>query len=87
MAVSVNTLIGTRYRLDEKIGQGGMGTVYRGLDTQTGEMVAVKQLQPAAVASEPGVLERFSREGVAHCSAFHAKKRGAAWLRVVGSSG
>ncbi|MFN8374895.1 MAG: serine/threonine-protein kinase [Anaerolineae bacterium] len=65
MAVSGNTLIGTRYRLDEKVGQGGMGTVYRGLDTQTGEMVAVKQLQAAAVASEPGVLERFSREGEA----------------------
>jgi serine/threonine protein kinase/tetratricopeptide (TPR) repeat protein len=58
-------LIGKRYRLDEKIGQGGMGLVYRGIDTKTHEVVAVKQLQASIIAKEPDVLERFAREGEA----------------------
>lgn len=36
------TLIGGRFRLADKIGAGGMGTVYRAHDTQTGFALAVK---------------------------------------------
>ena len=49
------------YRIDEKIGAGGMGNVYRGTHTETGHAVAVKVL-PASLAREPGFIERFTRE-------------------------
>ena len=32
------------YQLGDEIGKGGFGTVYRGLNTETGDFVAVKQL-------------------------------------------
>jgi serine/threonine-protein kinase len=40
-----------------------MGTVYRGLDAQTGQTVAVKLLRPDVVEADPGMVERFAREG------------------------
>jgi hypothetical protein len=49
------------YRIDQKIGAGGMGNVYRGTHTETGHVVAVKVL-PASLAREPGFIERFTRE-------------------------
>jgi len=47
------------------LGRGSMGEVYRATDTQTGEPVAVKALDPRVVARAPGILERFVREGEA----------------------
>lgn len=43
--MSVTTrLLGNRYRLQERLGAGGMGVVYRANDRLTGENVAVKRL-------------------------------------------
>ncbi|MDX2075972.1 MAG: hypothetical protein SFZ02_06045 [bacterium] len=42
-------IIGGRYEFDRAtdiIRRGGMGAVYRSRDTQTGDMVAIKQLRP-----------------------------------------
>ena len=47
------------------LGRGSMGEVYRATDTHTGEAVAVKALDPGVVARDPGILERFTREGEA----------------------
>jgi serine/threonine protein kinase/tetratricopeptide (TPR) repeat protein len=47
------------------LGRGSMGDVYRATDAHTGEPVAVKALDPRAVARDPGILERFVREGEA----------------------
>ncbi|MCU0464234.1 MAG: serine/threonine-protein kinase, partial [Anaerolineae bacterium] len=53
-----------RYDLDDDpIGQGGMGTVFRGVDLETGQTIAAKRLKPEAVKSDPQLLERFEREG------------------------
>ena len=47
------------------LGQGGMGNVYRGLDTRSGNPVAIKRLKPEIVAANPTLVERFVREGEA----------------------
>ncbi|MFW6108719.1 MAG: protein kinase domain-containing protein [bacterium] len=54
------TVLG-RYRLDAEIRRGGMGSVYRATDTQTGRLVAVKVL-PQALAADRAFVHRFRRE-------------------------
>jgi serine/threonine-protein kinase len=49
------------YQIIRELGHGGMGTVYEGLDLQTGERAAVKLLA-APLAQEEGFRERFEAE-------------------------
>ena len=49
------------YKLGRKLGQGGMGAVYEAVDTETGQVVAVKVLAPA-LAAEEGFRGRFEAE-------------------------
>ncbi|MGW2705095.1 protein kinase domain-containing protein [Streptomyces sp. NPDC001340] len=55
-----------RYELVEKLGQGGMGTVHRGVDRQLRRTVAVKLLS-SELAHDPQSRARFRRE--AHAAA------------------
>ena len=50
-----------RYEFGEPIGSGGVGTVYRARDRQTGQRVAVKVLR-TKVSDNPTVHQRFARE-------------------------
>lgn len=62
-------LIGKRYLIQnitqDRIGRGGMGYVYRALDTTTGRIVAVKQLRTEALTVDAQIVQRFQREGEA----------------------
>ncbi len=60
------SLIAGRYRLDSRIGEGGLATVYRGLDITLERDVAVKILRPE-MAENPDAVLRFRRE--AHAAA------------------
>ncbi len=55
-----------RYRLRGLLGEGGMGRVYRGYDTELRRDVAIKVLSPQA-SSDPTFEQRFRRE--AHTAA------------------
>jgi eukaryotic-like serine/threonine-protein kinase len=57
----VGTLISGRYEIRECLGRGGMGTVYRALDREINEDVALKVLSPGAMA-DPRAIERFRNE-------------------------
>ena len=60
MAVGPETTL-LHYRLAEKIGEGGMGEVWRATDTTLGREVAIKVL-PADVSETPERIARFERE-------------------------
>src|SRR5258708_18668987 len=49
------------YRITSKLGEGGMGAVYRATDTKLNREVAIKIL-PDALANDPDYLARFTRE-------------------------
>ncbi|MBZ5583082.1 MAG: protein kinase [Acidobacteriia bacterium] len=59
------------YRITAKLGQGGMGEVYRATDTKLGREVAIKIL-PQTFADDPDRLSRFSREAHVLASLNHS---------------
>jgi eukaryotic-like serine/threonine-protein kinase len=70
----VSTLLGTtlngRYRLEARIGSGGMSTVYRATDETLQRQVAIK-LMNREIASDSDQLERFRREARAVAQLSH----------------
>src|SRR2546428_5538759 len=61
--ISPNTTI-SQYSIVSKIGEGGMGEVYRARDTKLGRDVAIKVL-PAAFSADAERLRRFEQEAQA----------------------
>ncbi|MGQ0641685.1 MAG: serine/threonine-protein kinase [Gemmatimonadaceae bacterium] len=64
----LNTTVGS-YRLIDFIGAGGMGEVYRGLDSLNNRLVALKVLNLRQTA--PNALERFRNEARIHAAVRH----------------
>ncbi len=66
-------MIGTEiasYRILEKLGQGGMGVVYKAVDTGLDRMVAMKVLNPD-LSKNPELVERFRAEARAQANLNH----------------
>ncbi|MGE5237109.1 MAG: serine/threonine-protein kinase, partial [Acidobacteriota bacterium] len=62
--------IAGRFRVLAQLGAGGMGEVWRALDTKLGREVAIKVL-PAALATDPDRLRRFAHEARAVAALSH----------------
>ncbi len=61
MSVTMAGRVVSHYKILEKLGDGGMGSVYRGVDTMLDRPVAIKVVR-ANLAGEPGLIERFRSE-------------------------
>ncbi len=70
MPLIPGTTLGS-YRIAEKLGQGGMGEVFRAHDAALNRDVAIKVL-PAALADNPERLARFKREAQVLASLNHS---------------
>ncbi len=51
-----------RYEVKELLGAGGMGLVFRAMDTELGEVIALKTLKKEMLDQDPNALERFKSE-------------------------
>ncbi len=54
-----------RYQIIEELGRGGMGKVYKAVDTRINEKIALKLIKPE-IASDKKTSERFRNE-LKHC--------------------
>jgi serine/threonine-protein kinase len=70
MSTLLGTILNGRYRLEARIGAGGMSTVYRALDETLQRQVAIK-LMNREVAADSDQLERFRREARAVAQLSH----------------
>ena len=55
------SFLGTRYRIESLLGQGGMGAVYKAYDTELDRTVALKLVRPELAASLE-TMQRFKQE-------------------------
>jgi tetratricopeptide (TPR) repeat protein len=55
------TLFANRYEIIDELGKGGMGKVYKALDKEIHEEVAIKLLKPE-IAADDKIIERFRNE-------------------------
>lgn len=60
---TVGSVLDGRYRIEQSIGEGGMGVIVRALDLRLDRVVAVKLLH-SEYADQEDVLERFAREAM-----------------------
>ena len=60
--LATGRLFAGRYEIQEELGAGGMGVVYRAFDREVGETVALKAIRPDVRELDPTLLERFKQE-------------------------
>ncbi|MEJ7603976.1 MAG: serine/threonine-protein kinase [Kofleriaceae bacterium] len=65
--IYVGEVLNNRFKVESKIGEGGFGAVYRGIQLATGRKVALKLLHPEMTKDE-NLVARFRREGMVLCN-------------------
>jgi len=88
--LKTGTTFASRYEVIEELGKGGMGRVYKALDKEINEEVAIKLLKPE-IASDETTVERFRNElkfarKISHknvCRMYHiAKEEGTPYITM-----
>jgi serine/threonine protein kinase/tetratricopeptide (TPR) repeat protein len=59
--LTTGSTFANRYQIIEELGKGGMGRVYKVLDKETGEKIALKLIKPE-IAADKKTVERFRNE-------------------------
>ena len=82
LAQLVGQTLDGRYRIEEKVGEGGMSFVYRATDVRTGDTLAIKMLSPA-LSRDDNAMARLRREAelagkLAHPNVCHIIRLGEA---------
>ncbi|MHB1097113.1 MAG: protein kinase domain-containing protein [Gemmatimonadaceae bacterium] len=60
--VRPGTTFANRYEVKELLGAGGMGLVFRAMDAELGEVIALKTLKKSLLDQDPSALDRFKSE-------------------------
>lgn len=68
--IDMSRRLANRYRLDRRIGRGGMGTVYAGVDETLQRAIAVKMIR-AELVEHPQITARFQDEARAAAGLVH----------------
>jgi eukaryotic-like serine/threonine-protein kinase len=63
----IDKVLNNRFKVEAKIGEGGFGAVYRGIQLATNRKVALKLLHPEMTKDE-NLVSRFRREGMVLCN-------------------
>ena len=71
MANLVGQRLGNRYLIEAEIGRGGMGVVYRALDTSSLQRMVAIKLPLSGLLTEENFLERFLHEARQAASLHH----------------
>src|SRR5262249_10960599 len=58
----VGSVFAGRYEIQSLLGKGGMGLVYKALDRDLDDLVAIKTLRSEALSADPTLLDRFKQE-------------------------
>jgi len=66
----IGSRLHARYLIEDRLGHGGMATVYRARDELLGRDVAIKVMHPA-LAHDPELVERFRREATSAARLSH----------------
>ncbi len=61
LALEPGAEFGPRYRIQSRLGQGGMGAVYKAHDKELDRTVALKLVRPNSMA-DPETMQRFKQE-------------------------
>lgn len=59
--LEAGTILGERYEILQRLGEGGMGAVYKARDNELDRLVALKVIRPE-LAGHPDILRRFKQE-------------------------
>jgi serine/threonine protein kinase/tetratricopeptide (TPR) repeat protein len=59
--LQIGSALGNRYEILERLGEGGMGAVYKAADLEVDRIVALKVIKPE-MAANPEILARFKQE-------------------------
>jgi HAMP domain-containing protein len=58
----IGSVFAGRYEIQALLGKGGMGLVYKALDRDLEDLVAIKTLRSEALSADPTLLDRFKQE-------------------------